>query len=75
MKQIKKRFTAISEAFGAFKEVKMSGLEANYVDRFADPAKKYVQQQASAEILKQIPRYGLEIICFWWFVVISAISQ
>ncbi len=60
----KKRFTAISEAFGAFKEVKMSGLEANYVDRFADPAKKYVQQQASAEILKQIPRYGLEIIVF-----------
>jgi len=31
-------FTSISDAFGALKEIKVSGLEQVYVKRFSDPA-------------------------------------
>ena len=67
----RQRFTAISEAFGAVKEVKMGGLEQNYVQRFADPAQTYIQHQASAEILKQLPRYALEAIVFGGLLLLA----
>ena len=47
------RFTAVSEAFGASKEVKIGGLEKNYVKRFSDPAKSYAKQNASAQVISQ----------------------
>ena len=39
------RFTAVSEAFGGAKEVKVGGLEHFYVRRFAKPAKIYAQDK------------------------------
>ena len=38
LKANQRRFTVISEAFGAFKEVKVGGLEQVYIRRFLDPA-------------------------------------
>ena len=58
------RFTAISEAFGAAKEVKVGGLEKIYVERFSDPAKSFAKTQASAAITSQLPRFILEAIIF-----------
>lgn len=58
------RFTAISEAFGAAKEVKVGGLEQAYVKRFADPAHAFARYQASAQVVSQLPRFGLEAIAF-----------
>jgi ABC-type multidrug transport system fused ATPase/permease subunit len=58
------RFTAVSEAFGAAKEVKVSGLEQNYIKRFSNPAQIFARNQASVSVLAQIPRYFLEIIAF-----------
>ncbi len=66
-----KRFTIISEAFGAVKEVKIGGLEENYLKRFADPAKTYIQRQASAEILKQLPRFALEAFAFGGLLLLA----
>jgi ABC-type multidrug transport system fused ATPase/permease subunit len=58
------RFTTISEAFGAVKEVKVGGLEQTYVKRFANSAKKFASTQASSALVSQLPRYMLEIIAF-----------
>jgi ABC-type multidrug transport system fused ATPase/permease subunit len=58
------RFTAISEAFGAAKEVKVGGLEEVYIKRFSDPAKTFARNLASARVVSQLPRYGLEAIAF-----------
>ena len=44
------RFTAISEAFGAAKEVKVGRLEETYTNRFADPAKIYARNLAAVEL-------------------------
>ena len=58
------RFTTISEAFGAAKEVKVGGLEEIYVERFSEPAKSFAKTQASAAITSQLPRFILEAIIF-----------
>ena len=59
-----KRFTVVSEAFGAFKEVKVNGLESFFIKQFSGPAKSFAQSEAKAALVKQLPRYGLEIIAF-----------
>ena len=58
------RFTAVSEAFGAAKEVKVGGLEQAYIQRFAKPAEIYAKGQATAQVIAQVPRYALEAVAF-----------
>ncbi len=57
-------FTIVSEAFGAVKEIKVSGLEGEYAHRFSMPAILYAQQMAAAAAAAQLPRYVLEGISF-----------
>ena len=57
-------FTIVSEAFGAVKEIKVSGLEDEYARRFSMPAILYAQQMAAAAAAAQLPRYVLEGISF-----------
>ena len=64
MKANQLRFIAVSEAFGASKEVKVGGLEKNYVKRFSDPAKIFAKNNASAQVLEQLPHFALEAIAF-----------
>ena len=64
LKSNKSRFIAISEAFGAIKEVKVSGLEQIFVKRFSDPAKIFARNQTSAAVIRELPRYVLEAIAF-----------
>ena len=58
------RFTALSEAFGAAKEVKLSGLEETYVKRFSNPAHDFAKNHSFAQVLSELPRYVLEAIAF-----------
>jgi ABC-type multidrug transport system fused ATPase/permease subunit len=58
------RYTAVSEAFGAAKEVKAGGLESIFIERFAKPAETYAKGQATAQVIAQVPRFALEAIAF-----------
>jgi ABC-type multidrug transport system fused ATPase/permease subunit len=58
------RYTAVSEAFGAAKEVKAAGLESIFIERFAKPAEIYAKGQATAQVIAQVPRFALEAIAF-----------
>lgn len=58
------RFTAVSEAFGASKEVKVGGLESIFVQRFAEPAQTFAKHQATASVISQLPRFAIEAIAF-----------
>ncbi len=58
------RFTAISEAFGAAKEVKVGGLEQTYIQRFSISAKKFARTAALSTLIRQLPRFILEAIAF-----------
>lgn len=58
------RFTVVTEAFGAIKEVKVFGLEQAYIRRFSKPAEIYAKSQASAGVVAQLPRFALEAVAF-----------
>ena len=58
------RYTVVSEAFGAVKEVKAGGLESIFIERFAKPAETYAKGQATAQVIAQVPRFALEAIAF-----------
>ena len=58
------RFTAISDAFGASKEIKLRGLEQNYINRFSTPAQNFALKQASAAVIGLLPRFVLEAVAF-----------
>ena len=64
------RFTSVSEAFGAIKEVKVGGLEQTYIKNFADSSKVFAQTQASSTVIGQLPRFILEAIAFGGILLI-----
>lgn len=64
------RFIAISDAFGALKEVKVGGLEQYYIKQFSDPARSLAQKKATATISKQLPHFILEAMAFGGILII-----
>ena len=64
------RYTKITEAFGATKEVKAGGLEQIYVKFFSKAAKNFALTQASSDLVSQLPRFILEIIVFGGILLI-----
>ena len=60
----RERFDAVNEVFGAIKQVKLSGLEKEYLDRFGTPSLEYASNTSLARIIGFLPRYLLEIIAF-----------
>jgi len=70
LKNNKLRFITISEAFGASKEVKVGGLEKTYAKSFSKAAHVFAQNQASAIIIGQLPRFALEAIAFGGIILL-----
>lgn len=64
LKNNKSRFTIVMEAFNAVKEIKVGGIEQTYINNFSVHAKKYARNEASWQIIAQLPRYILEAIAF-----------
>ncbi len=58
------RFLTVMEAFSAIKEVKISSLEAAYLERFSKPSSLYVKYQASFQVVSTVPRFAIEAIAF-----------
>ena len=63
-------FTSISDAFGAIKEIKVSGHEQIYVNRFSQPAKTLSRVSALAGVISNLPRFVLEAITFGGMLLI-----
>ena len=70
LKSNQSRFIAISEAFGAAKEVKVGGLEKTYIKRYSDPAKNLAANQAASSLISQLPRFALEAIAFGGIMIL-----
>jgi ABC-type multidrug transport system fused ATPase/permease subunit len=58
------RFRSVSEAFGAFKEIKVRGREQHYVERFAAHAHTYAKYHSFGSAVSQLPRFALELLAF-----------
>ncbi len=58
------RFKTVSEAFGSAKEIKIGGLEQNYIQSFSIPSRIYATNFSISRLVAQLPRYFLETIVF-----------
>ena len=65
------RFTALSEAFGAAKEIKLGSLEQIYIKRFSDPAKILAKHSSSLSVIGEIPRFALEAVIFGGMILVA----
>ena len=65
------RFTTVSEAFGAVKEIKLGGFEKAYIDRFSKPAKKLAKYEALFGVLTSLPRFAIEAVAFGGILLIT----
>jgi len=63
-------FISISDAFGAIKEIKVSGQEQTYINRFSEPAKILAKVSALAGVISNLPRFVLEAITFGGMLLI-----
>jgi ABC-type multidrug transport system fused ATPase/permease subunit len=58
------RFRLAQESTGGIKEVKLMGLEDEYVRRFRDAARKRARLTATSQAMGELPRYVLEGLTF-----------
>ena len=64
------RFKEFNDAFGAIKELKLNGLEKNYIERFSRPAEIHAKNQSIAYALAQVPRYIIEVVAFGGMIIL-----
>ncbi len=71
------RYNTVMEAFGAAKEIKLTGLENAYIQKYTEPANKYAKSQALQVVISDLPRYALEAIAFGGIllIIVYLISQ
>lgn len=64
------RFTALSDAFSAIKEVKIRGVENIYIDKYSEAARNLAKHITSSVVVGQVPRFVLEVIAFGGMLLI-----
>lgn len=67
----RERYTAVAEAFGGIKEIKLRDKEDVFLSQYVRPSKRYAEYQALAQITRQIPRYILEAVAFGGVILIT----
>jgi ATP-binding cassette subfamily C protein len=65
------RYQFVSEAFGGIKEVKLRGKEDMFMKQYDKPSKWYSRYQARHKVIRQAPRYVLEVVAFGGIVLIA----
>jgi ABC-type multidrug transport system fused ATPase/permease subunit len=55
---------SVAEACGGIKEIKLGGLEREFVSRHADSSRALADCQATGSIVPMLPRYVLEVVAF-----------
>lgn len=65
------RYKAASEALGGIKELKVLGRQAVMLRRFEEPSTRFAEDQATKELVSQLPRFGLEVLSFGGILVIT----
>lgn len=64
------KFKTASEVFGGIKNIKLLGLEDNFLQEYITPSKTYVESMAVGQSIAQLPKYMLETIAFGGILVI-----
>lgn len=67
------RFHVVNEAMGGIKELKLMGLEDQFLQRFTGPAHAMAQLQTAGLLIGRLPRYALEAVCYGGFILMVLI--
>lgn len=65
-----KRYTILTEAFGAVKEVKVRGMEEVYAKSYEKPGMTYANNQSLAKLISDLPRFFIEGIAFGGMIIL-----
>jgi ABC-type multidrug transport system fused ATPase/permease subunit len=68
------RYTIVSEALHAFKEVKSAGLEKNYINNYKKVSEIYSTNLSFSQSIASIPRFFLEMLIFGGAITYILIS-
>lgn len=66
----REKYKITSEALLGIKDLKLLGREHYFLDRFAYFAKRHARNEATANVIAQLPRFALETIAFGSVLVI-----
>ena len=58
------RFKSVIDAFGASKEVKVGGLEKNFIKNYSEPSKIFAVNKSFLGLVSSLPRFILEATAF-----------
>ncbi len=70
VKYNKRRYTTVIEAFGAIKEIKLSGIEKTYSDKFINAANSFSKSNSNIQIVTTLPKFLLETISFGFLILV-----
>ncbi len=69
----KARYRIAGEALSGIKDVKLSGQEATYLDRYGGPSRRMAGAQIAAGLIGAIPSYALQVIAFGGVILLCLI--
>ena len=67
------RYRASQEGLAGIKDVKVSGLEAAYLERYRVPALRHARNHANQRIIGMVPKYLLEAVAFGGILAIVVV--
>ncbi len=66
----RERFRAADEALSGIKDIKVLGREDAFLEKYADPSRRYVRFMARQQVVSMIPRYAFETTVFGGMLLI-----
>ena len=64
-----RRYKTVVEAFGAIKEIKLSGIEKIYSNKFSSAANDFSTANSNVQIVSILPKYLLEALSFGFLIL------
>ena len=65
------RLKAINEAFGGIKDVKITGLEKYFIEKYRKPAKKLSLANISAKLWAEMPSFAMQALVFGGMMIVT----
>lgn len=70
LKANEQRFRVVQEGFGGVKEIKLLGIENNYINYFKQPGSRFARFETIGQTINEIPRFALETVIFGAMLVV-----
>lgn len=64
------RYQSASEALSGIKDIKLSGRESDFLERFSVPSEAFAKYESQKRMVEHLPRYFLETILFGGMLII-----